>query len=878
MTRWKRMWKAKKRKIVKRTFLRRFQKMSKTELIRYFAVAVFLSVLGLFLFSTLVFALVAKDLPQPDKIVRKEGFSTKIYDRNEVLLYDVFVDQQRTPVKWENIPEKLRQATISIEDKNFYKHQGFDPTGWLRAVFNIIFRGRLQGGSTLTQQLVKNVLLTPKRTITRKIKEFVLSVQIEKKYSKDEILQMYLNEAPYGGTAWGVGVAAETYFGKEVKELSLVESAILAGLPQRPSFYSPFGVNPKSYINRTKDVLRRMREDDYISRKEEKETLKQLEKIEFAAPGANFKAPHFVMYVKSLLEERYGEKMVEQGGLRVYTALDWEIQKEAQEIVSKEIERVESLHITNGAAMVMDPKTGEILAMVGSKNFNAKDYDGQVNVCLSLRQPGSAIKPITYVAALKKGYTPATMIVDAVTHFPGGAGPDYVPRNYDGKTRGPVQLRYSLANSLNINSVKLLALTGVKNMLKTAYDMGLTTLEPTQENINRLGLSVTLGGGEVRLIELIAAYSAFANSGQSVEPVAILEVKDQKGKTLEKHKQIKGKQVLSAEEAFLISDILADNQAREITFGLNSLLNISGRPVAAKTGTTDDMRDNWAIGWTPSKIVSVWVGNNDNTPMKRVASGISGASPIWRQIMLEILRKEPIEEFVQPGGIVSKDVDVISGYPSHDGWPLRKEFFIKGTEPEGKDPIHTKLKVCKGDSGKLASDTMVAKGDYEEKEFIVLKESDPISSDKNRWQEGIDAWIADQGDSKYKYPKDYCDVSDEVIVKIKKPEDKHQVGNDFEVEVEITANYKIKEVKFYIDDDEKAKLSEKPFKTNLVLADGVYYLKVKAEDEKGNKGEKQIKIGVNQDPEASPEPSPSPSPSPSPLSSPEASPNPSPGL
>ncbi len=875
-TRWRRMWKQKKRALIKRTFLKRFQNLSRGQMIKYAAIGGFGGIVGLLLLGGLVFALVTKDLPQPDKIVRREGFSTKIYDRNKVLLYDVFSDQQRTPVKWEDIPQTLREATIAIEDKNFYQHKGFDPTGWLRAVFNIIFRGKLQGGSTLTQQLVKNVLLTPKRTIIRKVKEFILSVQIEQKYSKDEILQMYLNEAPYGGTAWGVGVAAETYFGKEVQELSLLESTILAGLPQSPSYYSPFGTNPKAYIGRTEDVLRRMREDDYITKKQEKDTLLELEKVEFAAPGASFKAPHFVMYVKSLLEEKYGENMVEQGGLKVYTTLDWEIQKEAQEIVTQEIEKVESLDITNGAAMVMDPQTGEILAMVGSKDFNAKDYDGQVNVCLSLRQPGSAIKPVTYAAALQKGYTPATMLVDVVTHFPGGTRGDYVPRNYDGKTRGPVQLRYALGNSLNIPSVKLLALTGIKAMLTTAYDMGLSTLEPTQSNINRLGLSVTLGGGEVKLIELIGAYSAFANKGKRIEPVAVLEVKDSKDKTLEKHKKTTGKQVLTEAEAFLISDILSDNQARLITFGANSLLNIPGRPVAVKTGTTDDKRDNWTIGWTPGKIVAVWVGNNDNTPMKTVTSGISGASPIWRQIMLEVLKKDPIQAFKNPGNLVEKEVDAVSGYPSHDGWSSRKELFIKGTEPDGKDPIHTKLKVCKDDTGKLAPDTMVAKGDYEEKEFIVLREDDPISSDKNRWQEGIDAWIGGQSDDKYKYPRDYCGASDEVVVKIRKPEDKSQVASEFEVEAEATTDSKIIEVKFYISGDEKASFTEKPFKTNLVLADGLYDLKVKAWDDKGNTGERIIQIGVNQDPQASPSPSPLPSPSPSPLSSPVVSPSPSP--
>ncbi|MCG2691698.1 transglycosylase domain-containing protein, partial [Microgenomates group bacterium] len=436
---------------------------------------------------------------------RREGFSTKILDRNGELLYDVFADQRRTPVTLDQVPLTLRQATIAIEDKNFYSHQGFDPLGWVRAMFNTVFRfRRLAGGSTLTQQLVKNTLLRQQRIVSRKIKEFVLSVQIEKKYTKDEILQMYLNESPYGGTAWGVEAAAETYFGKKVSELNLVESAILAGLPQAPSLYSPFGINQEAYKDRTKAVLRRMREDDYLTKDEEKQAMADLETVKFAAEGSSFKAPHFVMYVKQKLIDRYGEKLVEQGGLRVTTSLDWKLQEKAQEIVSEEIAKVEKIAITNGAALVLNPQTGEILAMVGSKNYSAEDYDGKVNVTLSLRQPGSAIKPVTYATAFKKGYTAATMLVDVLTEFPGGVNfPEYKPKNYDGKVRGPVQLRYTLGNSLNIPAVKLLQLVGVKDMLSTAYQMGFTNLEPTNANVNRIGLSVTLGGGEVRLIDMV---------------------------------------------------------------------------------------------------------------------------------------------------------------------------------------------------------------------------------------------------------------------------------------------------------------------------------------------------------------------------------------
>ena len=774
----------------------------------------------------------------------------------------MFSDQRRTPVDLEQMPEDLRQATVAIEDKNFYKHQGFDPWGWIRAVFNSVFKlRRLAGGSTLTQQLVKNVLLSPKRSIGRKIKEFVLSVQIEKKYTKDEILQMYLNESPYGGTAWGVQAAAETYFAKDVNELNLIESAVLAGLPQAPTRYSPF--SGEAYKQRTEDVLRRMREDKHISKDEEKQAVKDLEELEFAPEGASFKAPHFVMYIKQQLVEKYGEHLVEGGGLRVVTSLDWELQKKAQQIVGEEIRKVESLHITNGSAVTLDPTTGEILAMVGSKNYHDEDYDGKVNVALSLRQPGSSIKPVNYVTAFKQGYTAATMIVDVTTEFPGGANiPVYKPRNYDNKPHGPVHLRQALGNSLNIPAVKLLQLVGVKNMLETAYKMGFTSLEPTTANVNRFGLSLTLGGGEIRLLDMVSAYSAFANGGLRVEPISILKVEDNKGKTLEEHKKVKKQRVLSEEEAFLISNILSDNSARTITFGNNSYLNIPGHQVAVKTGTTDDLRDNWAIGWTPGVITGVWVGNNDNSPMKRVASGISGATPIWRQIIMEALRGKPVKGWSVPKGVISKEVDVISGYSSHDGWSSRTEYFIKGTEPVGEDLIHTKLKLCKGQD-KLATETMVARGDFEEKEFIVLKADDPAGGSKNRWQEGIDAWINGQDDSRYKYPTEYCREGNEIVVEITNPGDKGKVDSSFDFKARVTADNAVEKVEFFVDGDKKKTLTEKPFEFNLFLEDGVYTLKVRAEDNKGNAGDSEIRIGINKEWDWEPTPSPSPAPSPS---------------
>jgi len=452
---WSKIWRDKNYRIKHSSFstsLKRMRFFSRLSFLVFWAIL-------FFVLSTLIlFAWYAKDLPRPDKIVRREGFATKIYDRNGKLLYDIFAGQRRTPVDLEEIPQHLKNATVAIEDKNFYKHRGFDPKGILRALYNIVIYRKLQGGSTLTQQLVKNVLLTSQRTLPRKIKEFILAVQIESKYSKDQILQMYLNEAPYGGTAWGVEAAAEVYFGKKVSELNLVESAILAGLPQRPSYYSPFSDNPTAYVWRTQQVLRRMREDGYITAEQEEEAKQQLDKVKFVSSFGTFKAPHFVMYVKKKLEDEYGQQVVERGGLRITTTLDLDLQEEAQKIVTEEIAKVEEkYHITNGAAVVIDPNSGEILAMVGSKNYDDPNYDGKVNVTLSLRQPGSAIKPVTYVTAFKKGYTPATMIMDTPVTFKIPGQPDYKPVNYDGKFHGPIQIRYALGNSINIPAVKLLA-------------------------------------------------------------------------------------------------------------------------------------------------------------------------------------------------------------------------------------------------------------------------------------------------------------------------------------------------------------------------------------------------------------------------------------
>jgi len=824
--------------------------------------------------SVVAFALISRELPSPDRLIRRSGFATRIYDRHHQLLFDVFHQARRTPVKWEQIPDYLKWATISIEDKNFYSHPGFSWRGIVRAGYNIVFRHRLEGGSTLTQQLVKVVLLSPRRTLTRKVKEFILALQTEQKYSKDQILLMYLNEAPYGGNAWGVGTAAEEYFGKKVADLNLVEAAILAGLPQRPSYYSPYGAHPHAYISRARAVLRRMKEDGYIDDRTEEEAAKMLPKVHFASHGSSIRAPHFVFWIKQNLENLYGPAMVEQGGLEVNTTLDWQLQKKVEDIVKEELTKVKRLHITNAGAIVLNPQTGEILAMDGSKDYFAKDIDGKFNVVTqALRQPGSAIKPVTYGLALQKGYTAATLIMDTKTVFPAASPglPDYVPVNYDGKYHGPLQLRYALGNSINVPAVKMLALVGLKNMLAKAEQMGISTLAPNVKNLRRFGLAVTLGGGEVRMIDLAQAYTAFANQGRVEKPVGILEVKDRQQKTLSRFRPLPGKAVFSPGTAFIISDILADDKARLISFGPHSGLYIPGKQVSVKTGTTNDKRDNWAIGWTKNILVAVWVGNNDNSPMKRVASGISGATPIWRRIMLAAIGRYGYEKVEKPESVHKLGVDIVSGYPAHDGFPSRQEYFVKGTEPTEKDPIHVKLKICRGQN-KLATPAQIAAGDYDEKEFFIFKEEDPVSRDgKNRWQEGVLNWLAKEKDPRYHPPSDYCQGGSAAVY-FQEPADKSRENNDFLLKLRVDALKPVKWLRVLSNDVEIARFTALPYEKTIHLDDGVYQLKAEVETEDGQNASSTIKIGINKAWDWQPTPTPTPTPTATPVATASATP------
>ena len=655
----------------------------------------------------------------------------------------MYQDQNRIYVNLPNIPKYLQQGTIAIEDRNFYNNQGFSVTGYLRAIRNLILYRQLSGGSTLTQQLVKNVLLTSEQSIPRKIKELMLSIQVDKKYNKDQILEMYLNDVGYGGTAVGVEAASEVYFNKNVKDLDLAESALLAGLPQSPTSYSPFS-GYKYYISRSQEVLDAMVRDKYITQKQADDAVKEIKFMQFTQNSAGIKAPHFVFYVKEQLVKQFGENMVERGGLQVKTSLDYNIEKEAEKIVKEEIGKLKSYNVGNGAAVVSNPKTGEILAMVGSEDYFNTKNDGNFNAATSFRQPGSSLKPITYATAFTRGYTPSTLLMDSQTNFKSqDSEKDYIPVNYDSKYRGPVQVRFALANSLNIPAVKMLAMVGIKNVMQNAYNMGIENWQPTDENLKDVGYSLVLGGRDVRLIDEVEAYGVFANGGTKMPLNSILEVSDSKGNVIYRYSQPSPQRIFSQEVSFLISHILLDNNARSMEFGPYSQLVVAGHPsVSVKTGTTNDIRDNWTIGYTPSYVVGVWVGNNNNSPMSKVASGITGAAPIWNKIISFILKGKPDEVPQKPDDVVAVQIDAYGGGLPVSGKPTRSEYFIKGTEPTSPSPIYAKLRLSKHQSGKLANQAEIDHGDYDVKDYIVLKESDPISTDgKNRWQDGIDAWI-----------------------------------------------------------------------------------------------------------------------------------------
>lgn len=585
------------------------------------------AICGLFYYSILV------DLPNVNEIYNPPKLSTKIYDRKGILLYTFYKDENRSWVELTKIPKEMIEATLAIEDKDFFSHQGISPRGIFQALWhNLRNTGddQLRGGSTITQQLVKNVFLSGEKSWKRKISELVLSLMIEHKLSKSEILERYFNQVAYGGETYGVEAACEKYFGKKIENITLGEATFLAGLPAAPSSYLPNGQGLNLAYQRQSQVIEQMRIAGFIDAKTANELL--VNRVKINEEDRGIKAPHFVFYVKDYLREKLGFENIERRGLTIITSLDYEIQKKSEEIVADEVAKVARLHIGNGAAVVTDPRTGDMLAMVGSKNYWATDMDGKFNITTAQRQPGSSIKPINYLLGFENGKSLNSIIDDSpITYQIKGQKP-YSPQNYNGKTMGRVTLKTALASSLNIPSVKLLNENGVDNMINLAEKMGITTWNDR----SRFGLSLALGAGEIKMTEIAEAYSTFSQLGESVKINPILEIDNYLGEKVY-IKNVEKVEVTEPKYAYLIDMTLSDDTARSPVFGLGSKLKIPGKTVAVKTGTTNSLKDNWCIGWTPEVLVAVWVGNNDNSPMSWVASGISGATPIWNRIIKEML-------------------------------------------------------------------------------------------------------------------------------------------------------------------------------------------------------------------------------------------------
>lgn len=658
-----------------------------------------LFILGLFFYYTY-------NLPRPENFMETPFIqSTKIYDRTgKTLLYDIYGEEKREIVSFDKISDNLKHAILASEDSRFYQHGGIDFEGILRAILiDFKLQSVSQGGSTITQQLIRSVYLTNQKSIARKIREIVLSIELERRYSKDQIFDWYLNQVPFGENAYGAEAASQTYFNKPASNLSLAESATLTALLPAPSHYSPYGPYKSELLQKKNIVLEKMQKLGYITENQLKEAKN--EKLVFAENTQNIKAPHFVMYIKKYLEEKYGTDYLKEKGLRVYTTLDWDLQEFSEKIIQDSDESLLSRDANNAALVVIDPKTGEILTLIGSKNYSAKPYpegcdESPVRSCLfdpkfdvailGNRQPGSAFKPLAYYTAFEKGFTPDTVLWDAKTEFNPYCNPDgsqeadqygqqcYHPQNYTGTFHGKVTLRQALGGSLNLPSVKLFYLAGLKSTLQTAKDMGITTLnEP-----DRYGLSLVLGGGEVNLLEMTSAYGVFAADGEYLGPTSILKIEDSEGKIIEENKKMPEK-VLDTQSTRLINNILSDYSAKAPIFGADSVLRFDGdQQVAVKTGTTQNFVDGWTMGYTPFAAVGVWVGNSDNSPT--TDAGIGLAAPIWRKVMDKLISSHQTENFTAPEPITDRSPVLLGQLPPGDINTILK--YVNKNDPLGPAP------------------------------------------------------------------------------------------------------------------------------------------------------------------------------------------------
>lgn len=719
---------------------------------RIFWLLVFLFMVGVITAISL-FIYYSKDLPNPGKINKRVVIeSTKIYDRTgEHLLYELYGEEKRTVVPIENIPETVKKATIVLEDNIFYSHHGFDAAAITKAacyeISSKIGLGDLgglcpkRGGSTITQQFIKNSLLTSERRYSRKIKELILAIEIENKFSKDDILGMYLNEIPYGSNSYGIEAAAKTFFGVSVGDLTLAQAALLACLPNAPSYYSPYGSHTDKLLNRWMYALDRMYELGYIT-EEQKESAKNEDILSQVKPLSNIlQAPHFSMYVKEKLEEQFGEKELQSKGLKVYTTLDWDLQKKAENIVLEGVNAEGAKwRFSNAALVAVNPQNGQVLAMAGSKDYWDKSIDGNVNVATRLRQPGSSFKPYIYARAFQEGYTPDTIIYDVPTNFgKDGSGNYYRPNNYDGSFHGPMKMKEALARSLNIPAVKALYLVGIKDAISQVELMGINTLKNPH-----LGLSLVLGGGEVKLLEHVGAFGVFGAEGIKHEQKVVLRIEDNSGNEVANYEKSEGKRVLERNSALQITEILSDDNLRKPTFGANSKLNVPGHQVAVKTGTTNDFKDGWTIGTTPSLTVGVWAGNNNSSSMRVGADGIYVAGPIWNKFMTEALANKQDEKFAEPVK-VEAGKDVLDGKIKNEVKEIKvckvkKDKYCVPKDGDCGDKDDKKKKFFIGHSILYYVDKDDPRGDQPKK-----PKNDPQFE---KWEEGVVKWGEKHADDK----------------------------------------------------------------------------------------------------------------------------------
>ena len=785
-------------------------------------------------------AWISKDLPSPDGVINRSiTVSTKIYDRTgNTVLYDIHGDVKRTIVTLNDIPQNAINATLAAEDRDFYKHGGVSWTGILRSLLKNIFTGSKVGGSTLTQQFVKNAILTNEKTYTRKIKEVLLSYQLEKKFSKNDILQMYFNEIPYGSVVYGIEAASQTYFGKPAKDLTLAEGAILAAIPQSPTYYSPYGTHQEELLARQRWILESMKSLNMITASQAAQA--EQEKIIFKPMRDSIIAPHFVMYIKDLLSQKYGDDVINQDGLKVYTTLDLDKQRMAEKAITDGVAlNGKKYNFTNASLVSLDPKTGQILAMVGSADYFNTAIDGQVNVALSSRQPGSSFKPIVYTAAFLKGYTPNTVLDDVNTNFDTTGAQPYTPHDYDLKERGPVTIREALAGSLNIPAVEATYLTGINNVLDLADKLGYTTLKDR----SRFGLSLVLGGGEVKLLEHTNTYATFANEGIRHDINPILKIEDKNGQVLYEYKD-NTQQVIDTQAVRQLTSILSDDNARAYIFGKGSKLTLPGRPVAVKTGTTNDYHDAWTMGYTPSLVTGVWVGNSNNDQMKKGADGSIVAAPIWNEYMQNALKDTSVEQFNAPD-------PVVTGKPVLDG-----------------DKSITKTIKIDSTSGQLATDyTPVANI----KEVTVnqphsilyyINKDDPrgsaptnpnVDPQFTNWEVAVIDWAKRNNlytTTTNGLPTAYDSVhkpEDQPTLSIVSPLSKQTVReNTLSVQITAKANRGIKKVEYYIDNNlllTKADTSDTVLTVND-LQNGYHTLTVEAKDDLDNTASQSVDINV----------------------------------